>query len=439
MADKKTAPELTNARAIAAQLIQQVIGNGRSLSQLLDQHTNAQDSGLIRELCYGVLRHHRYLNALVKPLISQPFKGKERIVQQLILVGVYQLEFTRVPEHAAVSATVDACHNMKKQWASKVVNGVLRSYMRQADELKKQVPKKNLSIMHSFPDWLTASLKKGWKTQLAGIMAASNLQAPMTLRVNQQHNSRDQYLAKLVEAEIPAIAHPFSPVGITLEKPVQVSVLPGFTDGHVSVQDGSAQMAAPLLAPQASMKVLDACAAPGGKTAHLLEQQPELDLIALDSDAKRLERVKDNFQRLKLNGKIVASDASDLDNWWDGQPFDRILLDAPCSGTGVIRRHPDIKWLRRAEDIQQLTEIQQLLLQKLWSCLKPGGKMLYATCSILPAENSQQIEKFLENTSDAKELPIEAAWGQSCQHGRQLLPGDQYLDGFYYALLEKAQ
>ncbi len=291
----------------------------------------------------------------------------------------------------------------------------------------------------SHPDWLIKQIEQDWPQQAQQILLENNQQPPMALRVNLARISRDQYLQQLSEQGIEAVAVSFCPSAIILDKPVAVDLLPGFAEGLVSVQDTAAQLAAGLLDVQAGHRVLDVCAAPGGKTAHILEHQPQLkELVAVDVDESRMQRVSDTLQRLKLPATLVVGDAANPQDWWDGQLFDRILLDAPCSALGVIRRHPDIKLLRRAEDIKPLQALQKNILHAVWPLLAPGGIMLYATCSILKQENEQQIDAFLAEHPDAVELPIDAAWGFAGSHGRQIMTGESAMDGFYYARLGKS-
>ncbi len=260
----------------------------------------------------------------------------------------------------------------------------------------------------------------------------------MTLRINTRRLDRETCLARLEAAGIAARAAPLAPTGVYLDTPQSVESLPGFTDGELSIQDEAAQLCAGLLAPSAGERVLDACCAPGGKTGHLLEYQPGLrELVALDSDAERLERVSENLQRLGLAATLRAADAGAVEDWWDGAPFDRILLDAPCSATGVIRRHPDIKLLRRPDDVAKLATVQGRLLNRLWQTLAPGGRLLYATCSVLPAENDAVVGAFAADRGDCRVLPIDTDGGLATSCGRQLFPRPDGHDGFYYALLEK--
>lgn len=440
-APRKPQPRPLNARAIAALVLAEVLGEGRSLSSALPsqlkQTPAGRDAGLVQELCFGVARYAPRLQALADALLQRPLKRKDVAVQALLLIGLYQLIYLRTPPHAAVAEAVAATRQLGFDWASGLVNGVLRQFQRESEALQAQVDGDEACAL-AHPRWLLEMVRKAWPEQWRAVLEANNARPPMTLRVNARLGTPEQYQQRLQQAGIVAQAMAGVPSALVLAEPCEVGLLPGFDHGWVSVQDGAAQMAAFLLDLAPGQRVLDACAAPGGKTCHILEQQPALaELVALDSDALRLERVRENLARLSLQATLVCADAADTAIWWDGQGFDRILLDAPCSATGVIRRHPDIKLLRRPDDIAALVAQQQRLLQALWPLLKPGGRLVYATCSILPRENSGQVAAFLASHDDARECAVDPAWGRSCAHGRQQLPGEQGMDGFYYAVLER--
>jgi 16S rRNA (cytosine967-C5)-methyltransferase len=394
------------------------------------------ERALTQELCYGVLRYYPRLAYLAARLLNKPLKRKDLDVQQLILIGLYQLIYLKVPAHAAVAETVAATRLLGKDWAAGLVNALLRGFQRGAVQLLAQADADPVA-RYAHPHWWLAQLQSDWPAHWQDILDANNQRPPMTLRVNARRGSRDDYAAQLQAAGI--IAHPVPPApqALTLEKPVDVTQLPGFSGGAVSVQDAAAQLAAPLLNLAPGQRVLDACAAPGGKTAHLLESEPLLQVQALDSDAQRLTRVQETLARLQLAADLRHGDAASPQDWWDGKAFDRILLDAPCSGSGVIRRHPDIKLLRTAQDIVTLAQQQRRLLDALWPLLAQGGILLYATCSVLMAENQHNLAQFLAAHSDACEQPIGADWGHAQTPGRQLLPGENGMDGFYYARLMK--
>ncbi|HEY8036773.1 MAG TPA: 16S rRNA (cytosine(967)-C(5))-methyltransferase RsmB [Methylobacter sp.] len=426
-----------NTRLVAARVLSRVLQDGQSLTAALDNAfltiDSAKDRAFIQALCYGVCRQFHRLDFVLSQLLDKPLKDTD--VKALALVGLYQLKFMRVKPHAAVSETVLAAR--KKPWAKSLINAVLRTYLREQEGLEQKVDKFQVAAL-SHPDWLIKQIEQDWPEQALAVLRENNQQPPMVLRVNLSKISRENYLQLLTEQGISAQTVSFCPSAIILDKPVPVDLLPGFADGSVSVQDTAAQLAAGLLDVQPGHRVLDVCAAPGGKTAHILESQPRLkELVAVDIDESRMQRVSENLQRLNLQAKLVVGDAANPQSWWDGKPFDRILLDAPCSALGVIRRHPDIKLLRRAEDIGQLQVLQKSILQAVWPLLAPEGLMVYATCSILKQENEQQVQAFLAEHSDAVELSIDADWGTAGVCGRQILTGESAMDGFYYACISK--
>lgn len=427
------------AREAAVQVLLQVTVKGRSLATVLPVLLPKLPTGeraLCQELSYGTLRWLPRLELILKQLLNKPLKPKDRDIHNLMLVGLYQLDQLEIPHHVAVSETVAVTKRLKKEWARGLVNAVLRRFLREQKQLTAKV-EENEAAASAHPEWLLQAIKEDWPDHWQAIVDANNARPPMTLRVNRRHQSRQRYLEELEASDLTAHAAKHADDAITLERPVAVERLPGFDEGRVSVQDGAAQLAAGLLKLQPGQRVLDACAAPGGKTCHILECCPELELTALDLEATRLARVEENLSRLKLRATLIAGDAADPSGWWDGRPYDRILFDAPCSATGVIRRHPDIKLLRRADDIPQLTELQGKILNALWPLLKPGGMLLYATCSILRRENDQQLAKFLADREDSYELPLAVEWGEAQQVGRQILPGQDGMDGFYYACIKK--
>lgn len=426
-------------RAAAARALVPVLTDQGSLAGLDEHSVIARDRSLLKELCYGTCRRLPRLEALAHALLKQPFKKRDSDVHALLLVGIYQLLYMRIPAHAAVGETAGAARLLGKEWATRVLNGCLRRLQREADALQEAVDRDE-SVALEHPPWLLNALRSAWPEQWRAIAEANNEPGPMTLRVNQRYNDREAYLHQLSEQGLSARLCLHAPDGITLDTPCDVTILPGFAEGHVSVQDEAAQLSAallgPALAPRPGAHVLDACCAPGGKTAHLLEQF-DIALTAIDSDNQRLARVEDTLSRLGLTAELQHADATQQ-AWWSGTPFDAILLDAPCSGTGVIRRHPDIKKLRRKEDIRQLAKLQRQLLDNLWTLLRPGGTLLYATCSVLPEENAQQIDAFMARTPDAKvTTPNDVAWGEASGEGRQLFPAQSSHDGFFYARLEK--
>jgi 16S rRNA (cytosine967-C5)-methyltransferase len=423
-------------RAAAAGVVAGVLG-GRSLDTLLATARDTvpeRDQPLLAQLCYGTLRLAPRLGALAGQLLDRPLRRKDRDVYALLLLGLYQLDDTRIPDHAAVAATVAAAATLGKGWARGLLNAVLRRYRREQASLEAALPP---AAAAAHPEWLYAALAAEWPRELAGIIAANNSQPPLTLRVNRLRRGREAALRALADAGVEARAGILSADAITLTRPRPVESLPGFAEGAVSVQDEAAQVAAQLLAPKNNERILDACAAPGGKTCHLLEIAPGCDLTALDVDATRLARVEENLDRLGLVARCVAGDAADSTVLAGAAPFQRVLIDAPCSGSGVVRRHPDIKVLRRDGDAAKLAVRQRAILGGCWARLAPGGRLLYVTCSILGAENDGVVGPFLAARDDARACTPPVAGGRRTAHGWQLLPSVEGGDGLYYALLEK--
>ncbi|MFJ4444469.1 16S rRNA (cytosine(967)-C(5))-methyltransferase RsmB [Pseudomonas sp. NPDC089422] len=428
-------PRLAAARALAAVLSGKASLNS-SLPAQLDK-VEERDRGLTQDLAFGTARWQPRLDLLAAQLLQKPFKAADADVQALLLVGLYQLFYTRIPAHAAIGETVGCADKLKKPWAKGLLNAVLRRAQREGEELLAGMERDPV-VRTAHPRWLQKSLKAFWPEQWEAICAANNAHPPMILRVNRRHHSRDAYLSLLAEAGVGASACQYSRDGIVLAEACDVRGLPGFAEGWVSVQDEAAQLSADLLELAPGQRVLDACCAPGGKTCHLLEAEPGLaHMTAIDLEAKRLTRVRENLDRLQLDAELIACDARDTASWWDGKPFQRILLDAPCSATGVIRRHPDIKLTRQAEDIPALAALQGELLDALWPTLEVGGMLLYATCSSLPTENTEVIDAFLARTPGARELDLATEAGLRQPHGRQLLAQEGGHDGFYYAKLIK--
>lgn len=421
-----------NSRATAAMALQRVIIDGKNLDHAL--HNIQDDKAFIQALCYGVCRYYQQLKFIESQLLGKPLKEKDFLVSALILVGLYQIIYMHTEGYAAVNESVAACEDIKKPWAKKLINAVLRKFTREQDTLLTACTSSDATL-YSHPNWLVKRIKQAYPDQWQNILTANNQQAPLTLRVNQQQTSRENYLTCLQHNKFDCKKTRYAPHGITLTTPADVTQLPDFANGTISVQDEAAQLATTLLDLQPGQDVLDACAAPGGKTCHMLETEPSITLTAIDNNEKRSQRITENLQRLQLNAKIIVADASEPDTWWNGELFDRILCDAPCSAIGVIRRHPDIKLLRRATDIAALQQTQLKLLTALWPLLNPDGLLLYTTCSILPAENDAVIAAFCEQHSEAKVTSINTDWGIATKQGRQLLPGKT--DGFFYAKLTK--
>ncbi|AZE86756.1 16S rRNA (cytosine(967)-C(5))-methyltransferase RsmB [Pseudomonas orientalis] len=428
-------PRLAAAKALAAVLNGKASLNS-SLPVQLDK-VEDRDRGFTQDLAFGTARWQPRLSALAAKLLQKPFKAADADVEALLLVGLYQLLYTRVPAHAAIGETVGCADKLKKPWAKALLNAVLRRAQRESEALLAELEHDPV-VRTAHPRWLQKSLKAFWPQQWEAICAANNAHPPMILRVNRRHHSRDAYLHLLSEAGINAAPCVYSIDGIVLQAAADVRSLPGFADGWISVQDEAAQLAAELLDLAPGQRVLDACCAPGGKTCHILEVEKDLGgVVAVDLEAKRLVRVRENLARLGLSAELIAADGRDTATWWDGKPFQRILLDAPCSATGVIRRHPDIKLTRQPDDIAALAVLQGELLDALWPTLEVGGILLYATCSTLPTENTEVIQAFLARTSGARELDLATTAGIKQPHGRQLLAQEGGHDGFYYAKLIK--
>jgi 16S rRNA (cytosine967-C5)-methyltransferase len=431
-------------RAEAARVVDAVTGKGRSLDAALAdaaEFQNAADRALLQNLCYGTLRYHWKLLSWLDALLDRPLRSRDNLIQSLICVGLYQLTDTRIPDHAAVSMTVEAARLLRQPKFSALINAVLRNFRRKKLEASEPV---NDEARYSHPAWLIDQLKLDWPDHWQRILDANNERAPMWLRVNRRHGSTADYLQRLtVETGKQHHLLPGIDSAIRLEAPRPVADLPGFASGDVSVQDAAAQLAALWLANGADFRFLDACAAPGGKTGHLLELAgTKSTLTAVDSDAKRLHRVQENLDRLGLHATLVHADASKPNEWCQDCVFERILLDAPCSASGVIRRHPDIKVLRRKSDIAALASLQRRLLRSLWPMLAPGGRLLYVTCSVMAEENEAVVNDFLQQTGDAREdrvLPNNNIRDLMLDRtfGFQILPGTGGVDGFYFACLEK--
>lgn len=396
----------------------------------------SRDRALAMELVNGVLRWHLKLEHLLAQFLKKPLRNKESDIKILLLMALYELVELSTPDYAVVNEAVSTSKMLGKQWAKAMINGVLRNFIRDQEACLKKLSA-NQEAYYAHPYWLIAQLKNDWPEHWQAILKANNQRPPLWLRVNAAQNKTDAYKALLEEQGLPSSRHAFAEQALKLEQNVDVTALPDFAQGAVSVQDAGAQLAASLLDVKKGQRVLDLCAAPGGKTCHVLELESDIEMVAVELEEKRMTRVQENLDRLNLKAELIVADASESE-WWDGNPFDRILVDAPCSSTGVIRRHPDIKTLRWEEDIKSLAEIQQKILQQAWQMLAPGGKLLYVTCSVLRQENEAQIEKLLTVNSDAGEEALDVEWGIACQHGRQLLPGDNDNDGFYFCCLGKA-
>ena len=421
-------------RVSAAQINRAVVTQGRDLDHALaipEAQVAHRDTGLLKAMVFGMLRWHHRLQWQFEALIGQHKARRDPLVAALVRCGLFQIQYLRVPDHAAVAATVEAARRAGRPGRVGLINALLRRYLREAAQFEP--PPEKPAAYFSHPLWLVEILRQDWPQQWREVLAANNQPAPMWLRVNRRRATAERYLQTLTESGIGA--RPVAEAGpdaLLLEEPIAVDDLPGFAQGAVSVQDGAAQLACGLLHLAPGLRVLDACAAPGGKSAHILERFPQLELLAIDRSPTRLALMADGFERLGLSEvQTGVWDAEQTSDWWDGTPFDRILLDAPCTATGVVRRHPDIKVLRQPDDVARARAQQSRLLQALWPLLAPGGRLVYSTCSVLRDENQSVVADFLGRESAAR--PAAGA----PQTGRQILPGEANMDGFYYACLEK--
>jgi 16S rRNA (cytosine967-C5)-methyltransferase len=418
-----------NSQQAAAEAVQSVL-SGQNLNVALDAALGSVSLGdreraAVRAYSYGTLRHLGYLRFSLKRLASRPPKD-ERLVC-LLLVALYQLEFGHAAEYAVVDQAVESVNAVCGRPMKSFANAVLREYLRKREEIGIAAIQDDVARL-SYPRWWIDKLRLQIGARADEILETGNLHPPMTLRVNQRRIESGKYLSLLANAGISATQIDFA--AIRLDTPMPVELLPGFVEGMVSVQDAGAQMSAPLLDLQPGQSVVDACAAPGGKTGHICELA-DVRLTALDQDSLRLRRVRENLDRLGYDARVRCADAADLDAWWDGNPVDRVLVDAPCSASGVVRRHPDIKWLRREQDIQEFARQQSRLLEAMWKVVIGGGKLLYVTCSVFREENQEQVERFLARHSDSRQLERPAA-----SEGNLLLPTEDH-DGFFHALFEK--
>lgn len=433
-AAKKTADAAPGVglRALAARVLDAVLHEGRSLkaelAHALPTVQDARDRALLEALLFAALRERARFDAALASWMAKPPGRRDGILRALLHIGLAQLVLG-LPAHAALAATVDAARVLGRAHQAGLVNALLRRAQR--DGIADDAPDA------AWPRWLRERVQADWPARAAEIFAESARPAPTWLRANRRQGTRDAYAARLEAAGLHAGSSDLLPDGLRLDASVAVAQLPGFGEGAVSVQDGSAQLVADALAPAAGARVLDACAAPGGKAAHLLERDASLRVLAIEIDAPRLRRVGATLKRLGLSAELRQADAAAPETWWDGVPFDAILLDAPCSATGVVRRQPDVLLHRRAADVEALVALQARLLDALWATLAPGGHLLYATCSLLRAENDAQVAAFLERTDDAQLAPLDARFGHDTGHGRQRFPGHDGMDGFFYARILK--
>lgn len=428
-----------DARAIAAQALVAVAIDGASLREALvsaqSQLADPRDRALLTAMANEGARWWLRFDAALDHLLDKPLRKREPLIHVLLVVGLVQLEIMQVPQHAAVAATVEAARHLQRAPFANLVNAVLRRWLRERTALNARLDG-DPQLRSAHPAWLIEAIVHDWADDAEAILTADNQPAPPMLRVNRRMAVREAVMLALQAHGIGAQPHAFLPDALILDEHADIARLPEFRDGKLSVQDGAAQLAADLLDIHDDMRVLDACAAPGGKTCHLLERA-NLDLVSLELEPVRAARIRDNLARLHLRCAVRVGDAGEPASWGDGKPFERILLDAPCSATGVIRRHPDIKLHRRPQDITVLAQGQRRLLDALWPLLQSGGRMVYATCSTLRAENECVIADFLRTHPDARALPIELPAGRAAGAGWQILPGEASLDGMYYAVLGK--
>ena len=426
-----------DARGSAALALVEILERKSSESQGLRhlERLKDRDRAFSRHLVFGVLRWLGALRWLSGQLLHRPLKARDKDVEYLVLLGLFQLWKGGTPPHAAIHETAGAARQLGKAWAAGVINAVLRNFQRSGDALLNTLAEQ--PERHAHPEWLLGALQADWPDAWESIVDENNKQPPMWLRVNARRCTRTQYLDRLSKAGLAGQPAQELAEALLCEPPVPVEKLPGFSDGLVSVQDAAAQWAAALIDARPGQRVLDACAAPGGKTCHLLERTPGIELLALDREPPRVALIEENLGRLGLEAHTLNADAGAPSDWWDGTAFDRVLLDAPCSATGVIRRHPEIKWLRSPAQVESAVSEQARLLDALWPLLKPGGMLVYATCSVLKCENSLQIGQFLDRHADSAAAPMDGFDIADGEPGRQILPGERNMDGFYYARLVK--
>lgn len=434
--------ERLGPRALCVQVLCDVVERRRYLDAVLEENRAraGDDAALVQEMAYGTMRWYHQLDAITAQLLDKPLKPKDDDLRLSLLLGLYQLRFMRVAAHAAVDETVDAVTALGKPWAKGMINACLRAYQRdqqQSGARADGIIARNPVARFSHPAWMIEHIQRDHPTNWEEILNANNERPPMTLRVNLQRQSREHYLQRLQQAGIAATTLATGDSAIVLDAAVAVATLPGFAAGDVSVQDAAAQLAAALLDAQPDMRVLDACAAPGGKAAHLLERTPTLKLVALDAEPARVTLIESTLKRLGLAATVQVADAATPATWWDRQPFDRILADVPCSASGVMRRHPDIKLRRTPVDLDALATSQARILDGLWPTLRSGGKLLYATCSVFARENEDQITAFLKRHADATEQPLAHPAAEQRRHGIGFVPGRETMDGFFYACVAK--
>lgn len=426
-----------NPRLVALHALADVLDSSKSLaeSNAFSQLQDSRDVALARHLSYEVLRWLSALEWLSARLLSKPLKRRESAVQRLIYLGLQQLWHDQTASHAAINETAECARLLGKPWAVGLINAVLRRFQRESESLLQKLAHTEQRFAH--PQWMLSEIRQSWPDDWQKIVDANNQHAPMWLRINRQQADEPKLTADLKAAGFDVFKHAYAADAIGIDPASAVHKIPGFEQGWLSVQDPAAQLSCALLLPEKGDRILDACAAPGGKTAHLLEACPDIELLAIDRKASRVTQIHENLDRLGLKADVKTADSANVDSWWNGKLFNKILLDAPCSASGVIRRHPEIKWLRSKEQIETVSNDQARLLDALWPLLDAGGMLVYATCSIFDCENGKQIQQFLERHPEAMVENPAVEWGLAGSFGRQILPGEAQMDGFFYAVLRK--
>ncbi|MBV1908861.1 MAG: 16S rRNA (cytosine(967)-C(5))-methyltransferase RsmB [Kangiellaceae bacterium] len=443
----KNLPSYTiTARQQALNWLNLVAINGRSVNEIL-AHTGEKESGsnkltdtaFAKQLLFGSLRFYHQIKGIIDLLLEKPLKQKDQDLHSILILGIYQLRYLSVPDHAAISESVELTRAIKKKWAAGLINGCLRNYQRQVDQIEAKLANAK-TFINSHPNWIVNQIETDWEQRAEAILLANNQKAPMSIRVNQRVVSRIEYQQLLNEEKLSAVEHPLARDCLVLDTACDVYKLPGFEEGWVTVQDAAAQLVVDLLSPQENDKVLDGCAAPGGKTTHILQRTKQVDLISVEKSENRMLRIQQTLDRLHMDCELKCADILEHDAWWDGELFDKILVDVPCSASGVIRRNPDIKLHRKKLDLVHIVELQKQILTSTWQLLKPGGRLVYATCSIFKDENENQIRDFIEHNEASEILMPEDMKHQMVRHARigyQILPGEFQMDGFYLCALQK--
>ncbi|WP_448099959.1 16S rRNA (cytosine(967)-C(5))-methyltransferase RsmB [Luteibacter jiangsuensis] len=430
-----------SVRALAAEALADIALSGHSLRDVADRALprlpDPRDRALLTALLNDGSRWWPRFDAALDLLLDKPIRRSEPAIHALLVSALVQLEILELPGYAAVAATVEAARELRRPRLAGLVNAVLRRWQREREALSATLDA-TPATRHAHPSWLAEAIARDWPSEVNDVLAAANTEPPLMLRVNRRRTTRDAQAERLRDASQEVALHPWLADGLVLPHSTDITRLPGFAEGLFAVQDGAAQVPADLLDLADGQRVLDACAAPGGKACHALERA-DLELLAVEFEAKRVPRIRQNLERLGLGAEVIVGDAGDPSAWWDGQPFDRVMIDAPCSATGVIRRRPDVRLHRRATDIDALVAQQERILAACWRTLAPGGRLLYVTCSLLRRENEGVVSAFLAGTPDASPVPFSLPAGRPAKVGWQVLPGDGDLDGMYYALLERSR